>query len=159
MRRLFALSFAALLVTALLVAACGDDDGETEPTADTGDHMGNDAGEGLHVSLTEWAITGENGAPFEPHPAGKINFEVHNDGSAVHELAILGTSLAAAALPMDGSKVDEAKAGELIGRVKQFQAGEVKSGSFEMTAGKYALICNIPGHYQRGMYAEFEVTE
>lgn len=154
MRKLLALSFAALLAIALLLVACGDDDGEAEPAADTGD-----VGEGLRVSLTEWAITGENGAPFEPHPAGKINFEVHNDGSAIHELAIVKTGLAAAALPRDGSKVDEAKAGELIGRVKQFQAGEVKSGSFELAAGKYALICNIPGHYQRGMHAEFEVME
>ncbi len=159
MKKLFALSFVALLSIGLLIAACGDDDGEAEPTADAGAHMGDDAGEGTHVSLTEWAITGENGAPFEAHSAGEINFEVHNDGSAVHELAIVKTGLAAGALPMDGSKVDEEKAGELIGRVKQFQAGEVKSGRFEMTSGKYAFICNIPGHYQRGMYAGFEVTE
>jgi len=36
-------------------------------------------------------------------------------------------------------------------------AGERKSVSFKMDPGHYALICNLPGHYAGGMWADFTV--
>ena len=59
-----------------------------------------------------------------------------------------------------GSKVDEAASGTVIGRIDESDLGPGKSASatFELSPGKYVLICNVAGHYEDGMYAGFEVT-
>jgi uncharacterized cupredoxin-like copper-binding protein len=30
--------------------------------------------------------------------------------------------------------------------------------ALDLEAGPYVLICNVPGHYESGMHAAFEVT-
>ena len=46
-----------------------------------------------------------------------------------------------------------------MGEVSELDPG--KSGSLTVTLnpGKYLLICNDPGHYVSGMWAEFDVTQ
>jgi hypothetical protein len=33
------------------------------------------------------------------------------------------------------------------------------TGTFDLSAGKYVLFCNMPGHYQSGMSTNFEVEQ
>jgi uncharacterized cupredoxin-like copper-binding protein len=53
--------------------------------------------------------------------------------------------------------VDEDAVGELIGEVEDFPGGETETGTFGLQPGTYALICNVAGHYEQGMYAQLTV--
>lgn len=139
------LKLAALLVTAAaatLVSGCGDASG-------TG------SGDPQTVVLREWAVT----KSLLEAPAGNLRFRVRNNGSIEHELVIVKTELPVSSLPIDEAQsiVDLGATGEVVGEVKSIPAGDEKSQSFSLTAGKYALICNISGHYQQGMYTEFMI--
>ena len=58
-----------------------------------------------------------------------------------------------------GSQVDETATGIVIGKVEQSELGPGKSASatFDLSPGKYVLICNISGHCEDGMYTAFQV--
>jgi uncharacterized cupredoxin-like copper-binding protein len=111
----------------------------------------------LHIELSEWTITGEDGGPIPSAVAGNLTFEVHNNGTTAHEVVIIKTDTDPATLPVSESKVDEAAAGEIIGEVEEFAVGVIETGTFDLAAGTYALICNIPAHYEQGMYATLTV--
>ena len=52
--------------------------------------------------------------------------------------------------------VDEDKV-ESVGEVEDIAAGATKDATFKLAAGKYALICNLAGHYTAGMRVTFTV--
>lgn len=126
-----------------------EDDGETPD--------GHDDPAVLHIELSEWSITGEDGSPIPSAPAGDVTFETHNDGTTAHALVVIKTDIDPAALPLDGTTVDEDAAGEVIGEVAEFAAGDIEIGTFELEAGNYALICNVAAHYEQGMHAALVV--
>jgi uncharacterized cupredoxin-like copper-binding protein len=92
-------------------------------------------------------------------PAGKVTFVVVNQGKVDHEMVLLKTDKAPDKLVVQSgaSKIDEAASGENLGEV-EVEAGETNAGTFELTPGKYVLICNIVDHYKAAMYSAFEVT-
>jgi uncharacterized cupredoxin-like copper-binding protein len=93
-------------------------------------------------------------------PAGKVTFQVANEGQIEHEMVLLKTDLATNALEMSAEepdKVDEEAGAEDVGEVEDIEAGTGKNDTFDLTPGKYVLICNVPGHYKAGMMAAFEV--
>ena len=148
----------ALTAALLAFAAC---QGEGPPVAEAPEHeeeaMQHVEGT-LHVFLDEWSITEEGtGANAFTVPAGEITFEVHNEGVAPHELVVIRTDLAAKALPIADGTVDEQAAGQVLGRTGEFPGGEIKVIAYDMEPGQYVLVCNIPGHYQQGMFAEMTV--
>jgi uncharacterized cupredoxin-like copper-binding protein len=65
-----------------------------------------------------------------------------------------------AALVACGGKVDEAASGTVVGTIRESSlgSGESAGATFDLSPGKYVLICNISRHYKDGMYAAFEVT-
>jgi uncharacterized cupredoxin-like copper-binding protein len=138
-----------------LLAACGSDseteteaEGTTEPEATTSEP----AETTVAAVLSEWAITADPATV----PAGEVTFDVSNTGAIPHELAIVRTDLAADALPVADGVVNEADL-DVVGRVEEFAGGAESSGTFELEAGTYVLICNIPAHYSQGMHAAFTV--
>lgn len=137
-----------MALTTLVLAACG---GGAEPTATPSGHAV------VNVDLSEWAV---NPAPASTK-AGEIEFNATNKGSIEHEIVIVKTDLAADKLVIgaDG-KVDEAASGTLIGEIEpeELPAGGDASATFNLAAGNYALICNLPGHYGAGMHAAFTVN-
>ena len=86
--------------------------------------------------------------------AGTVTFEVKNEGTLVHEMVLIKTDKGAANLGMSNGEADEADA---VDEVADLPAGESKTLELDLTAGKYALVCNLPGHYAAHMYAEFTV--
>ena len=88
-------------------------------------------------------------------PAGNVTFTVTNGGAMVHEFVVVATDTDAASLPTeaDGS----AKEDGAVGEIPDMEPGSTKSVTLNLKAGKYALICNIPGHYAGGMRADFTV--
>jgi uncharacterized cupredoxin-like copper-binding protein len=107
----------------------------------------------VNVDLGEWFITPD----VEEIEAGPVTFNTTNSGSIPHELVIIKTDMPVNDLPVEDGRVDEDAAGEEIGEIEQFDAGLTVAGTFELEPGNYALICNIPGHYEAGMFVAFVV--
>jgi uncharacterized cupredoxin-like copper-binding protein len=86
--------------------------------------------------------------------AGTVTFKVTNKGKIVHEAVVVRTSVKASALRTSGGRASEKGS---IGEVADLAPGKSGAVTLKLKAGHYALICNIPGHYQGGMRADFTV--
>ncbi len=85
---------------------------------------------------------------------GRVTFVVRNAGKLPHEFVVLRTTREARALP-----VRRAKAREIgkLGEIPPFAARKTRRLTLRLKAGKYVLICNVPGHYRAGQFASFRV--
>jgi uncharacterized cupredoxin-like copper-binding protein len=84
---------------------------------------------------------------------GRVTFNVRNTGAVDHELIVIKTSRQANALPLrNGRASTRGEKGQV-----DVDAGETGRLRLNLTAGHYVLICNIGGHYQAGMRANFTV--
>lgn len=92
--------------------------------------------------------------------AGKVTFKVTNDSrDTVHEMIVMSLANPGKPLPYiaSESRVDEDKAGDK-GEVSELEPGKSGALTVDLKAGKYLLICNVPGHYGAGMWTEFTVA-
>jgi uncharacterized cupredoxin-like copper-binding protein len=156
-----------IALAASIVAGCGggNDDGETGTTATATENeaatSGGGAGGGkrLTIKMGDYFFAPASGSA----KAGKTVIEAPNEGSVEHELVVFKTNMDPAKLPTEASGgVDEEKLDEVAeeaGEVADVEAGETKSGSFELAPGKYVIFCNLPGHYAQGMYGTLTVTK
>ena len=112
---------------------------------------------------------------FHVHPnrneakAGRLTLEAVNEGMSIHELVILKTDLNPAALPRKEAKPhqgivteylvneDDARM-KTIDEIEEFPAGTSQKKTVVLDPGHYVLFCNIPGHYDKGMYASLHIT-
>ena len=101
----------------------------------------------------EWAF----GTGVDSMPAGTVTFEMLNEGAVVHDLWVVRTDLAYDALPVEGGLAVTGGANEVIDKVLETDAGTTISLTVDLEPGSYALICNIPAHYQLGMRAPFTI--
>lgn len=91
--------------------------------------------------------------------AGEVTFKVNNDSKdTVHEMIVMYLADPGKPLPYVESenRVDEDKAGDK-GEVSELDPGKSGTLTVDLKAGKYLLICNVPGHYGAGMWTEFTV--
>lgn len=123
---------------------------------------GDDEGGTVEITLQEFAIA----ASPATVPAGSITFDATNSGPEdPHELVVFRTDLAPDALPTNenGAVDEEGEGVELIGEIEEFPVGETESGTFDLDAGSYVLVCNIwdedeqEAHYAEGMRLAFTV--
>ncbi|CAN5433817.1 hypothetical protein BH10ACT2_BH10ACT2_07780 [soil metagenome] len=143
-----AAAFGAALV--LVLAACGDDD-----DANTSGGTEAPAGPVVKVHVKEFTLTSDKSEV----PAGKITIEGTNDGTIEHEIIIFKTDIAEGELPIvDGRVPEDDPALTVVDEVSEFEAGTTSSGTFDLAAGRYLLICNIPAHYGQGMHTVLTVT-
>ena len=160
---LVVLAAAAVLMS--LAVACGSDNdsnggGNATPTEagqTPSETMADMPADTFHIQMLEFTITGEDGAEITGLTAGTVVFEVHNDGTVPHSFIVIKTDTDAGSLPVSGNAVDVSAAGDKIGDSGEFPSGEIKTLSADLEPGKYALICNIVGHYQQGMHATLDV--
>lgn len=111
---------------------------------------------GLDISKATMGIKVSPGAVR----AGKVTFKVKNDSKdTIHEMIVMFLADPKKPLPyIDAeNRVDEDKAGDQ-GEVSELDPGKSGSLTVDLKAGKYLLICNVPGHYGAGMWAEFTVN-
>ena len=155
------LTLLSLAVLSLgLLAACEDDEdgdatnGETPAGNGTVTATPADGGEAstVAVELNEWNVV--------PDPdsvsTGEVTFEAENTGSIPHNLLIIQSDEAPDSLPVESNQVPESEV-DIVGRIEQFPAGETQSTTVDLESGSYILICNIPAHYEQGMFAGFTV--
>jgi uncharacterized cupredoxin-like copper-binding protein len=104
----------------------------------------------VRVVLKEWKLL----TTARTVRAGKVTFEVVNDGTMKHELVVLRTDTHHHAIPMRGGVAVERG---LRGEVKPFPQGTKRTLSVRLKRGKYVLLCNLLGHYMAGQYAALRV--
>ena len=143
------LLLAITLLGAAMLVACGgdDDDGTAAATAAASDEQAT-----IAVTLNEWALEVDEARA----QGGEVTFEVANSGTVEHDFVVIRSDLAADALPTAGGAVDETQV-EVIGRAGLIAGGASASVSFDLAAGSYVLVCNVPAHYDLGMRIAFTV--
>jgi iron uptake system component EfeO len=68
-------------------------------------------------------------------PAGEVTVALESKGAQVHSLVIFDTS------------------NTVIGEELKVNPGQTKVETYDLPAGTYSLICDIPGHKEAGMTA------
>jgi uncharacterized cupredoxin-like copper-binding protein len=102
------------------------------------------------VTLSEFNV-----APKPSQVAsGPVTFNVSNGGKVEHEFVVIKTSKPASDL-LKGGRADETGN---VGEIGSVKPGQTKALKLSLTAGHYALLCNLPGHYAAGMFAELDVA-
>ena len=86
-------------------------------------------------------------------PIGKVKFVVTNVGRLEHEFVVIKTNKPAGNL-LKGKEANETGA---VGEIDGVPAGQAKTVTLTLKRGHYALICNLPGHYLTGQFADFYV--
>lgn len=92
--------------------------------------------------------------------AGQVTFHVTNDDTSdTHEFVIFKSDLAPGKLPLDDSgNVNETAQGLThIDEIPDMAPGDVKDLTLTLDPGNYVALCNLPGHYQAGMFIGFTV--
>lgn len=101
-------------------------------------------------------------------PAGTVSLRVSNGGAMVHELVVLplaGDASAGQRRVQSDATIDESGSlGEASrncgpGEGEGLRPGGVGWTTLQLQPGRYELVCNLPGHYATGMFAELDVTE
>jgi uncharacterized cupredoxin-like copper-binding protein len=110
---------------------------------------------GIRVTLDEYSIR----LSEDDIAAGPQTFSVTDQGAIAHQFLVLRTDLTPDDLPVakDGIVKLEAKDIDQVGEVELLAPGERETLDVRLRPGRYALICNIAGHYASGMHAGFEV--
>ena len=139
------LSLAALLVglMAVILAACGGSEATPAPTAPAGGAAtattasgGGAAAAEVQAVLNEWSVT----LNVDQVKAGKVKFIVNNPGNFTHDLVV-----------KDSADAE-------IGRTPAFGKAEApKELVVDLKPGTYTLVCDIPGHTDKGMKTQLVV--
>jgi Sulfocyanin (SoxE) domain len=105
---------------------------------------------GLTITLSEWQVEVPGTAT-----AGASTYTITNAGTTPHELLVFKSDLDPVAYPVDASgRIKEVGAGvTLLSDGDNIAPGGSQTRSIDLTPGRYLFVCNIPGHFRRGMYA------
>lgn len=144
MRRAPHLALPLLAALALVGSACGGGGG------------GGAGGNAVSATLGMWYIK------LDPSSAGsgEVTFRISNqDPDMVHEFVVFKTDLAEDALPVTADQVNEDSPDlTLVGEKEDIAPGDSADLTVDLDAGNYVVICNITGHYSKGMHASFTVS-
>ena len=172
----------AVVLGALLFAACSDDDGAEVRSGGSVEIVGPPPAEGGSVSAvgtgctTKGATTKLADSKLEVDvdeytikapataKAGVFEVIVKNRGAQPHEL-VIAKAPSRDALPVKDGKVDEA-ALEAMGfyRIASFPKNTICRGFFDLAAGTYVLFDSLTGpgqtqsNLQRGMFSVLTIT-
>jgi uncharacterized cupredoxin-like copper-binding protein len=93
--------------------------------------------------------------------ASKVAFTISNAGTIEHELIAFRSNLDPLAFPKVDGDVDEAGQGiDQVTDGDDIAPGATQARVIDLTKpGKYVFMCNIPGHFLKGMYAVVTVTK
>ena len=104
-----------------------------------------------------------NGYTIQPSrntvKAGDVVFNIANqNGQVLHQLLVVQTDTPAAQLPMGADTKADLTGMTVVAKVDQVDVGQSATLTAHLAPGHYVLLCNIVGHYQLGMHADFTVT-
>ena len=99
-------------------------------------------------------------------PGGAVSLVAGNLGGSVHELVVLplaaGHAAGARTIGADDRVSEAGSLGEAsrscgAGAGNGIEPGATGWVTLHLKPGRYELVCNLPGHYRAGMYAELDV--
>ena len=132
--------------------------GPAGPARSDGDEVAAPRSGTIQASLRDFAISL---APASS-PRGRVAFNLGNQGPSAHQFWVYRTDLPPNGLPVDPAlgRVNESGEGfsAIAFVIQDIAPGTALRFEAELDAGRYVAICNIPGHYQRGMFASFTVA-
>jgi uncharacterized cupredoxin-like copper-binding protein len=146
----------SVVISSLVALACACGGGTASPPS----APANPAVEGqaIPVTLDEFKLQ----VATDSVPAGKVTFQITNNGHEKHELVILRTDLPVSAIPENPSernKLTENGTGVLhVTEYDGVDPGQEWNLVADLQAGHYLLVCNYPGHAHAGMAAFLTVT-
>jgi uncharacterized cupredoxin-like copper-binding protein len=111
-------------------------------------------GEGdVEVSLRDDAVT------LSPATAdaGSVTFAATNDGSITHEIEVFSGDVDPSTLPIENN-VASTEGLELIDEIEDITPGASADLTIDLDPGSYVVMCNLAGHFARGMHAVLEVA-
>jgi len=133
------------IIAAAFLTGCGADGNAAESG------ISNDITGHLHEWGVETSAVAAN--------VGEVKFTVTNDGTIGHEFLVVKTDIAVGEIPLDGDHFAEPSDGlEVIDEIGEFKVGTTETLTLNLEAGKYQLVCNLPGHYKNGMHLAFTVV-
>ena len=89
---------------------------------------------------------------------GTVTFRISNRGPSTHEFVVVAGFHAVDALPVKDGVINEAAEGvDVLDEQEDIGLGTTVMLSVALTPGSYILICNLPGHYQKGMRTRLNV--
>jgi uncharacterized cupredoxin-like copper-binding protein len=99
-------------------------------------------------------------------PQGKVTFIITNQGAEDHEFVVLATDSAAADFPITGFEGEPNRFDEdANGLTNVGETGDPAMApgtslmlTIDMSAGHYAVVCNLAGHYAMGMHQDVWIT-
>lgn len=144
---------AAIGVSAFAVACAGGGGSNSSATGTKATAPSSGQESAVGVELSEWGVKATGTAK-----PGAVGFAVKNSGTTPHELVVLKTDVDAGALQKDSSGVVDEKKYTVAGEVEGVEAGKTQKLELTLAAGKYVLLCNLPGHYDLGMRTAFTVS-
>ncbi|SRR6188472_2795452 len=106
----------------------------------------------VNVRIAEWDVVPQ-AAPKTS--ASKVTFVVRNTGKLLHEFVVLRTAKPAGLLA--ARNAPEAPEAGAVGEIGGVKPGATKRVTLSLAKGHYSLICNLPGHYSQGQFADFYV--
>jgi uncharacterized cupredoxin-like copper-binding protein len=105
------------------------------------------------VQVDEFSVfPGTQGAPV-----GKVRFVITNIGKRTHEFVVLKTAKPAGNLLGGDHGPTRADESGAVGEIGEIPPGQARTLNLVLKRGHYALICNLPGHYMTGQFADFYV--
>ncbi len=127
-------------------------DATPTPAATEEPDGGDGGGDGIEVVFDEFSIT-----PAQTSAAaGSVTFTAKNEGAVAHEMTMIKTDAPEDGLPIAAAKVDEG-AVDVIGSTPDIDGGDSEDLTVDLDAGRYVIVCQVPGHYGLGMHAAFTV--
>lgn len=102
----------------------------------------------MKVALGEWFVRPESSRL----KAGQVKFALTNQGQSEHEFIIVKSNKRAADLGQPLS-------GQIIAEQPSISFNSKSSLTTKLSQGHYALVCDLPGHYQAGMHADLNVVK
>lgn len=103
------------------------------------------------ILLTEMSIS----TGYAYFPAGQVTFDIRNIGKVTHELVVIRTDVAPGLIPIDATSPDKASEVGAVGEADDLAPGTSATLTLTLAPGRYAFICNEPGHFAAGMHSGF----
>ena len=139
----------ALAVLATVLCGCSGAGNPSASSASKADQVG--------VTLQDFKLT----TSTVHVPAGKVTFDVTNNGPSTHEFNVDRTNLAADKLPIDSTGLFVAEDSPLLNRqgsVESAALGTRHKLTLNLAPGTYVVYCDLEGHYLSGMHVTIDVT-
>jgi len=110
----------------------------------------------VRVGLKDFAVTVSTASV----PSGDTTFSISNEGPSIHEVEVFKVpeGVDVAALLVSAGVADTDGPGlTLVDEVEDIAPSTTGTLKVKLDPGRYALICNLPAHYEQGMFATLDV--